>query len=91
MENCESKTYPGGRGVMVQVHREIKQFPAIWELLENGRPVLTVKTPSGTTDRQLTERLLDLASILCRDAGFTPDSIAKRFEGGLLANCDRGG
>ena len=86
MKNCESKEYQGGRGLTAQVHKEVKQFPAVWEMKENGVLVISIQAPLGTTEKQMIERLLDFASILCHDAGFTPDTIMERLEFGLLAH-----
>lgn len=85
----KSKEYQGGRGLSAQVHREVEQFPAVWELMDKGRLVISIQAPLETTARQLVEGLLDLASILCHDAGFTPDSIMERLEYGLLAHWTR--
>ncbi len=80
------RIFEGGRGLSAQVHNEAAQFPAVWELMDNGRLVISIQAPLGTTERHLVEGLLDLASILCHDAGFDPNSIMERLEFGLLAH-----
>ena len=89
MKEIKSKKYQGGRGLSAQAHNEAAPLPAVWELMDKGRLVISIQAPLETTDHQLIEGLLDLASILCHDAGFTPDSIMERLEYGLLANWKR--
>lgn len=85
----KSKVFQGGRGLSAQVHNEVAPIPAVCELMDNGRLVISIRAPLKTTERQLVEGLLDLVSILCHDAGFTPDSIMERLEYGLLAHWTR--
>ena len=86
MKKNKGKEYLGERVLMSQVHKAGELSPHVWEMYENGNIIVSIHAQLETTEYRLVEGLLDLASILCHDAGFTPDSIMQRLEYGLLAN-----